>query len=168
MNKYGAITPNGRRLHYQRLSAYGNVEVSTQLPRGRVEVDARIGGRRHVPDPGFCTCWKNGHNNCFELRYRGGQIIRNSRGLHLQHVVDKDQCGRGVARTAKVPKRGKRVKNADNTDKMRTVQEKRASAAKLSPVDPTDVICSLWTRNGEIRSTGLLLATFNKVHIITY
>ena len=68
----------------------------------------------------------------------------------------------------KEPKRGKRVKNMDNVEKMRTVQEKRARAAELSPVDPTDVICSLWTRNGEIRSTGLLLATFNKVHILTY
>ena len=67
-----------------------------------------------------------------------------------------------------MPKRGKRVKNADDAEKMQTVQEKRASAEELSPVDPTDVICSVWTRNGEIRSMDLLLATFNKVHILTY
>ena len=75
---------------------------------------------------------------------------------------------RGAAWTAKVPKRGKRIKNVDDAEKMRTVQEKCASAAELSPVDPTDVIFSSWTRNGEIRSTGLLLATFNKVYILTY
>ena len=61
------------------------------------------------------------------------------------------------------------VKNARTTPKKRgRVQEKRASAAELSPMDPTNVICSLWTRNGEIRSTGILLATFNKVYILTY
>ena len=69
---------------------------------------------------------------------------------------------------AKVAKCGKCIKNVDNTEKMWTIQEKRASAKELSRVDPTDVICSLWTRNGEIRLTGLLLATFNKVHILTY
>ena len=102
---------------------------------------------------------------------RGGQIIRNSRGPHqqciadaLRCIADEDQCGRGAARM-KVPKCGKRGKHVEKT---RTVQEKHASAAELSLVDPTDVICSLWTRNGEIRSTGLLLATFNKVHILTY
>ena len=101
--------------------------------------------------------------------------MRNSCSLRLQCIAgtlrciaDEDQCGRGTARTAKVPKRGKRVKNADNAEKTWTVQEKRASAAELSPVDPTDVICSLWTRNDDIRSTGLILATFNKVHILTY
>ena len=67
-----------------------------------------------------------------------------------------------------MPKCGKRVKNADNAEKMQTVQEKHASAEELSPVHPIDVIYSAWTRNGEIRSTGLLLATFNKVHILTY
>ena len=75
---------------------------------------------------------------------------------------------RSVARTPKGPKRGKRVKNADNAEKPRTVQGKCARAAELSPVDPADVICSSRTRSGEIRSTGLLLATFNKVHILTY
>ena len=106
---------------------------------------------------------------------RGGQIIRNSRGPRPQRIVDtlrciadEVQCGRGTAQTAKVPKCRKHVKNADDAEKMRTVQEKRASAAELSLVDPTDVICSLWTRNGEIRSMGLLLAIFNKVYILTY
>ena len=51
---------------------------------------------------------------------------------------------------------------------MWTVLEKRTSGEDLSLVDPTDVICFAWTRNGEIRSTGLLLATFNKLHTLTY
>ena len=72
------------------------------------------------------------------------------------------QCGADAERA----KHRKRVKNADNAEKPRTVQEKRTSAAELSPVDPTDVICFSWTRSGEIRSTGLLLTTFNKVHIL--
>ena len=108
-------------------------------------------------------------------RRQGGQIIRNFRGPHpqciadaLHWVADEDQHIHGTARTSKGPKCGKCVKNADDAENMRTVQEKRASAAELSPVDPTDVICSLWARSGEIRSTGLLLATFNKVHILTY
>ena len=70
--------------------------------------------------------------------------------------------------TAKRAKREKRVKNADDMDKTWTVPEKCANAKELSLVDPTNVICSAWTRNGEIRLTGLLLATFNKVHILTY
>ena len=57
---------------------------------------------------------------------------------------------------------GQHRKNADNTGK------KADSAKELSRVDPTDVIYSAWTRNGEIKSTGLLLATFNEVHILTY
>ena len=82
--------------------------------------------------------------------------------------ADEHQRGRSAAQTAKVPKRGKRIKTADNAENTRTVQEKRASAAELSPVDPTNVICSSWTENCEIKLTGLLLATFNKVHILTY
>ena len=69
---------------------------------------------------------------------------------------------------AKVAKCGKRIKNADDVDKTWTVEEKCASAEELSLVDPTDVICSAWTRNGEIRPMGLLLAAFNKIHILTY
>ena len=65
-------------------------------------------------------------------------------------------------------KRGKRIKNVDDVDKTWTIPEKCTSGKELSPVDPTNVICSVWTRNGEIRSTGLLLATFNKLHILTY
>ena len=109
------------------------------------------------------------------VRYRGGQIIRNFCGPHPQRIadtlrcaVDEDQCIHGAAWTPKGPKRRKCVKNADHVENTRMVQEKRASAAELSPVEPTDVICSSWTRSGEIRSTGLLLATFNKVHILTY
>ena len=59
-----------------------------------------------------------------EVRPRGEQIIRNSRGTHLQRVADvlhciadEDQCGRGALRMAKVPIRGKRVKNADSIGK---------------------------------------------------
>ena len=70
--------------------------------------------------------------------------------------------------TAKLSKYRKCVKNADNADKTRAVPEKCASAKELSLVDLANVICSAWTRNGEIRSTGLLLATFNKRHILTY
>ena len=80
---------------------------------------------------------------------RGGQIIRSWCGPRPQRVADvlhcvadEDQHGRGAARTAKVPKRGKRVKNADNAENTRTVQEKRASTAELSPMDPTNVIYS--------------------------
>ena len=69
---------------------------------------------------------------------------------------------------ANLPKCGKCIKNANDAYKMRMVLEKSASAEELSPVDPTNVICFAWTRNDEIRSTGLLLATFNKVHILTY
>ena len=82
--------------------------------------------------------------------------------------MDEDEHGRGVLRMAKVAKCGKHVKKADNVEKTQIVQEKHASAEELSPVDPTDVICFSWTRNGEIRSAGLLLATFNKIHILTY
>ena len=67
-----------------------------------------------------------------------------------------------MAKLAKRVKKQKTHKNADDMDKMQTVPEKYPSTKELSPVDPTDVICSLWTRSGEIRSTGLLLATFNK------
>ena len=80
---------------------------------------------------------------------RGGQIIRNSCGPcpqriadTLRCIADEDQRVCGVARMPKGPKRGKHVKNADNTENPWTVQEKRASTAELSPVDPTDVICS--------------------------
>ena len=69
---------------------------------------------------------------------------------------------------AKVAKRRKRIKNMDDTDKTRTIQEKCSSAEELSPVDPTNVISYAWTRNGEIRLMGLLLATFNKINILTY
>ena len=86
----------------------------------------------------------------------------------LRCVVDEDQRGRSAAHTAKVPKCRKRVKNAENAENTWTVQEKRASTTELSPVDPTNVICSSWTKNGEIKLMGLLLATFNKVHILTY
>ena len=84
---------------------------------------------------------------------RGGQIIRSWRGPCPQRVADAARRGR------------RKCQNAENTW---TVQEKRANAAELSPVDPTDVICSSWTKKGEIKMTGLLLATFNKVHILTY
>ena len=69
---------------------------------------------------------------------------------------------------AKLAKRRKHMKNVGDANKMRSVLVKRASGEELSPVDPTNVICFAWTRNGEIRSTGLLLATFNKLHILTY
>ena len=69
-------------------------------------------------------------------------------------------------RMAKLTKRGKCVKNAGNVDKTRVVPEKCASGKELSPMDPTDVMCFVWKRNGEIRSMGLLLATFNKLHIL--
>ena len=44
---------------------------------------------------------------------------------------------------AKVAKCGKCIKNVDNTEKMWTIQEKRASAKELSPVDPykRDLLC---------------------------
>ncbi|MCV6611137.1 MAG: hypothetical protein OIF55_10245, partial [Amphritea sp.] len=67
------------------------------------------------------------------LSTRGGQIIRSWRGLRPQCVADEDQCRRGAARAAKVPKHRKRVKNADNAENTRTAQETRASAAELSP-----------------------------------
>ena len=92
---------------------------------------------------------------------RGGQIIRNSHGPHLQCIVGENQCG--ALRCG-----WQNCQNVDDVDKTRTVPVKCASTKKLSPVDPTDLICSFWTRNGEIRSTGLLLATFNKVHMLTY
>ena len=69
---------------------------------------------------------------------------------------------------AKLAKRRKQVKKVDNADKTWTVLERCIGGKELSLVDPTDVICSVWTRNGEIRSTGLLLATFNKLHILKY
>ena len=68
----------------------------------------------------------------------------------------------------KLAKRRKRIKNADDVAKTRMVLEMCASGEELSPMDLTDVICFVWTRNGEIKSTGLLLATFNKLHILTY
>ena len=82
-----------------------------------------------------------------------------------------------LVRSTSAPRRGadgqsakmqKTPKNADNAENTRTIQEKHASAVELSPVDPADMICSSCTENGEIRLTGLLLATFNKVHILTY
>ena len=75
---------------------------------------------------------------------------------------------RVALQTVKLAKRRKRVENVDDVDNTRMVLEKRANAKELSPVDPTNVICSAWTRIGEIRSTGLLLVTFNKLHIQTY
>ena len=97
-------------------------------------------------------------------------VKRHARSSDFQMApkTSKRGSGRGMARTPKGQKCGKRVKNADDAENAQTAQEKRANAAELSPVDPTDVICSSWTRSGEIKSTGLLLATFNKVHILTY
>ena len=116
--------------------------------------------------------WQQSHI-AYKVDTRGVQINRNSHGPCLQcavdalHcVVDEDQRGHGA--DSEKAKTRKMRKNADNTEKTRTVQEKRASTEELSLVDPTDVICSSWTRNGEIRSMGLLLATFNKVHKLTY
>ena len=105
------------------------------------------------------------------LTCRGGQIIRNSRSPRPQRVAL--HCGQGPTWTRRgadgeSAKTRKTRKKRGQRGKTRTVQEKCASAEELSPVDPTNVICSSWTRNGEIRSTGLLLATFNKVHILTY
>ena len=62
--------------------------------------------------------------------------------------------------------------------KMQKTREKGRQYKKSMPVaklarnchlwTSTNVICSMWTRNGEIKLTGLLLATFNKLHILTY
>ena len=62
---------------------------------------------------------------------------------------------------AQLAKCGKHVKNTDDMDKTWTVLEKSTGGEELSLVDPTGVICSAWTRNGDIRSTVLLLDTFN-------
>ena len=101
---------------------------------------------------------------------RGGQIIRSWRSPRLQRVALRTRTNADAARRGrrKCQNAENALKNADNVENTRTVQEKRASAAELSPMDPTDVIYSSWTKNGEIRLTGLLLATFNKVHILTY
>ena len=65
---------------------------------------------------------------------------------------------------AKLAKCGKRVNNVDDVDKVRMVLGKHVGGKiigeELSPMDPNKAICSVWTRKGEIRSTGLLLSHF--------
>ena len=58
MDNRGAITEDGSTPHCRHGNAYEDIKVSTQPLGGLLEVDVRIRGRQHVPDPGF-TISKN-------------------------------------------------------------------------------------------------------------